>query len=130
VLVVIPYALCDPNLRARRRQFDLKLFLQVGARRQLLSLRRETSRVAVLRNRHRSVVGIIRSLYFGGNPQTVATIKAELGTPSLPRIFFDFMEQVLPVAKAIEDNPWTDIGGYDQLDDAIGQFARIVPASV
>jgi len=60
----------------------------------------------------------------------VATLKAELGTPSLPRIFLDFMEQVLAVAKAIEENPWTDIGGYDQLDDAIGQFVRIVPAPV
>jgi hypothetical protein len=60
----------------------------------------------------------------------VATIKAELGTASLPRIFLDFMEQVLPVAKAIEDNPWTDIGRYDQLDDPIGQLVRIVPASV
>jgi hypothetical protein len=40
------------------------------------------------------------------------------------------MEQVFPVAKAIEENPWTDIGGYDQLDDAIGQPVRIVPAPV
>ncbi len=60
----------------------------------------------------------------------MAPIKAELGTASLPRIFLDFMEQVLPIAKAIEDNPWTDIGGYDQLDNAVGQLVRIVPAPV
>jgi hypothetical protein len=84
----------------------------------------------VLRNRDRGVVGIIRSLHFGRNPQAVATVKAELGTAGLPRVFLDFMEQVFPVAKAIEENPWTDIGGYDQLDDAIGQPVRIVPAPV
>src|ERR1035437_8688366 len=129
-LVFIPYAVRDSNLRTRRRQLDLKLLLQVGGRRQLLSLRRETSLSPLLRNRDRSVVGIIRSLHFRGHPQAVATIKAELGTSGLPRIFLDFMEQVLSVAKSIEQNPWTDIGGYDQLDHAIGQSVRIVPAPV
>jgi hypothetical protein len=40
------------------------------------------------------------------------------------------MQQVLPIAKPIEENPWTDIGGYDQLDNAVGQLVRIVPAPV
>jgi hypothetical protein len=122
--------LYDPNVRARRRQLDLKFLLQVGAGRQFLSLRRETNGVAALRNRDRSVVGIIRSLHFGGNPQAVAPVKAELGTAILARIFLDFMELVLAVAKAIEKNPRTDIGGYDQLDYPIGQLVHIVPASV
>ena len=34
----------------------------------------------------------------------MATIKAEFGTSSLTCFFLDFMEQVLPLAKAIEQN--------------------------
>jgi hypothetical protein len=60
----------------------------------------------------------------------VATIKAELGSARPSCIFFDFVKQVFSLAKAIEDNPWADIGGYDQLDDPIRQLVRIVPAPV
>jgi hypothetical protein len=84
----------------------------------------------VLTNGHRSVIRIISSLHLRRNPQPVATIKPELRITGLPRIFLDLMEQVLPIATPIEENPWTDIGGYDQLDNAVGQLVRIVPAPV
>ena len=130
VRVFISDALCDPNQRARRRHFDLQFLLQVRARRRRFSQRREASRVAVLRNRDRSIVRIVGSLHFGGNPQAVAPIQSELRTAGLPCILLDFMEQILSIAKAIEENPRTDVSGYDQFDDAVGQFVRIVPASV
>ena len=60
----------------------------------------------------------------------MAAIKAKLGTARLTRILRDFMEQVLPVAKAVENNPRADIGGDDQVDHAIGQLVRIVPAPI
>jgi hypothetical protein len=54
----------------------------------------------------------------------------ELRTSGLPRVFLDFMEQVLAVAKSIEQDPRTDISGYDQLDHAVEQPVRVVPAPV
>jgi len=60
----------------------------------------------------------------------MAALKAKLGTARLPRILRDIMEQILPVAKAVEDDPRTDIGGDDQVDHAMGQLVRIVPAPI
>ena len=122
--------MCDPNLRARCCQLDLEFFLQVGAGMQLLSLRRKANGVIVLRYRNRSVVGIISSLHFRRNPQAVAAVQAELGTAGLARIFRDFMKLVLAIAKAVEENPRTDVRGHNQFDDPVRQLVGIVPAPV
>ena len=128
--VVVLNAMSDPHLRTRRRQFNLKFFLQIRAWRQMLRLRRETNGIGVLRDRNESVVGIISSLYLRRDPKAVAPIKAKLRTADLARIRVDFMQQVPPVAKAVEENPWANIGGHNQLNLAIGQFVRVVPAAV
>src|SRR5579864_8463627 len=120
----------DPYLRTRRRQFNLKLFLQIRAWRQMLPLRRETNGIGVLRDRDGCIVGIIGSFHLRRDPKAVAPIKAKRRTAGLARIRVDFMEQVLSIAKTVKENPGANIGGRNQLDYAVGQFVRIVPAAV
>ena len=93
-------------------------------------MRRETNSVPVLRNCDRSIVGIIGSVNFGGNPQAVATVKTELDTPCFAGMFLYFVEQVLTIGKTIEENPWANIGSHYQLNDAIEQLVCVVPAPV
>jgi hypothetical protein len=60
----------------------------------------------------------------------MAAIKAELATSGFSRVRVDFIELILSVAKAIEENPGTDIRSHDQIYDPIRQLVRMIPAPV
>src|SRR5215469_7259123 len=116
---MIPNPMRDPYMRAGLAEFHFQFLLKVGARWGIFGPGREPRSVAALRDCHRRVVRIIRSLHLRRNPKTVASIKPEVGAAGLARILRYFMEQVFPIAKPVGDDPRPDIRSYHQFDDVI-----------